>query len=117
MLDSLTDGRSRALLDLEHLPAGANAEPASPSTWLVNGSRARPLTEPEPARLGQARPGPQRLHDGRQSPFVSNGSHAARNPSPTVHRRRAPAPSLRNDDEHAMVNGPPDPPFRLGTKH
>ena len=55
-LEPLTRGRTDRVLDLEHLPAGEIAEPPSPSTWLVNGSRARPFGEPEPLRLGQALP-------------------------------------------------------------
>ena len=39
-LERLTADRSRHQLDLEHLPAGGLAEPASSSTWLVNGGRA-----------------------------------------------------------------------------
>ena len=32
------------------------ADPATASTWLVNGSRARPINEPETSRLGQGTP-------------------------------------------------------------
>ncbi len=68
-IDRLTEGRVRRRLDLDNLPADGLAEPASASTWLVNGSRARPIAAPEPARLGTGpvlpmtglgpRPGPQ----------------------------------------------------------
>src|SRR5262249_42025990 len=51
-LERLTAGRSQRLLDLDHLPIGALAEPATPSTWVVNGSRARPPHGPEPCPLG-----------------------------------------------------------------
>ncbi|APW58971.1 type I polyketide synthase [Paludisphaera borealis] len=53
-LERLTRGRSDARLDLATLPAGDGSPPLSPSTWMVNGSRARPLNAPEPRRLGQA---------------------------------------------------------------
>ena len=42
-----------AALDLRDLPARRRLAAASPSTWLVNGSRARPIGQPEPRRLGQ----------------------------------------------------------------
>ena len=53
-LERLTEGRSTKRLDLEALPAGDGSEPLAPSTWMVNGSRSRPLNAPEPKRLGQA---------------------------------------------------------------
>jgi acyl transferase domain-containing protein/NAD(P)H-dependent flavin oxidoreductase YrpB (nitropropane dioxygenase family) len=58
-LERLTQGRSPRVLDLERLPLGEDAEPPAPSTWLVNGSRARPMNDPEPPRLGQRRDLPQ----------------------------------------------------------
>ncbi len=52
-LDRLTVDRFDRSLDLDALPrVGQNVPP--PSTWLVNGSRARPVDQPEPRRLGQA---------------------------------------------------------------
>ena len=53
-LGPLTRGRAERLLDLETLPEGDGSPPPGPSTWMVNGSRARPLDAPEPRRLGQA---------------------------------------------------------------
>ena len=53
-LERLTTGRSLNLLDLRNLPAGEFGDAMSPSTWLVNGSRARPHNDPEPKRLGMA---------------------------------------------------------------
>ena len=53
-LGPLTRGRAERLLDLETLPEGDGSPPPGPSTWMVNGSRARPLNAPEPRRLGQA---------------------------------------------------------------
>ncbi len=50
-LGRLTAGRGRRL-DLDRLPPAELAEPPTASTWLVNGSRARPFTAPEPTRLG-----------------------------------------------------------------
>ena len=53
-LEQLTRGRAERLLDLESLPLGDGSPALSSSTWMVNGSRARPLDAPEPRRLGQA---------------------------------------------------------------
>ena len=53
-LDRLFEGRSSATLDLESLDAVNLATAPTPSSWLVNGSRARPIDGPEPHRLGQA---------------------------------------------------------------
>ena len=53
-LERLTMGRSLNQLDLRNLPAGEAGEAMTPSTWLVNGSRARPHNDPEPKRLGMA---------------------------------------------------------------
>ncbi len=79
-LEPLTRGRTQQVLDLEHLPAGENAEPPSPSTWLVNGSRARPFSDPEPTRLGQALPGVQLMRRSASGmPVAPNGSHAIGN--------------------------------------
>ncbi|WP_435010544.1 type I polyketide synthase [Tundrisphaera lichenicola] len=52
-LDRLAHGRSERVLDLEYLPIGDGSAPHSATTWLVNGSRARPIDQPEPRRLGQ----------------------------------------------------------------
>ncbi len=51
-LERLTAGRADRRLDLDHLAPGGLAEPPTASTWLVNGSRARPFAAPEPVRLG-----------------------------------------------------------------
>ncbi len=53
-LERLTQGRARRLLDFQQMPAYEDLELPSPSAWLVNGSRSRPLLGPEPSRLGQA---------------------------------------------------------------
>jgi acyl transferase domain-containing protein/NAD(P)-dependent dehydrogenase (short-subunit alcohol dehydrogenase family) len=55
-LDDLTRGRSDTLLDLADLTSGKNSSSPAPSTWMVNGSRSRPLASPEPRRLGQDPP-------------------------------------------------------------
>ncbi len=55
-LIELTRGRSNVLLDLAALSDGKNSTRFAPSTWMVNGSRSRPLASPEPRRLGQDAP-------------------------------------------------------------
>ena len=52
-LARLTARRGARRLDLDRLPTGRGRRPP-PSTWLVNGSRARPIAGPEPRRLGMA---------------------------------------------------------------
>ena len=54
-LQRLTDGRSRRRLDLDHLPENGLPESVSASTWLVNGSRARPLRRPSPGDSARSR--------------------------------------------------------------
>jgi acyl transferase domain-containing protein/NAD(P)-dependent dehydrogenase (short-subunit alcohol dehydrogenase family) len=52
-LDRLTLGRSDIVLDLANLAIGDGSPAPSASTWLVNGSRSRPIGQPETKRLGQ----------------------------------------------------------------
>ena len=89
-LERLTRDRVARRLDLQNLPDREDAEPTSASTWLVNGSRARPINEPEVSRLGQGSilesPAPAALTQ-------SNGPAAS---SPTVAATRPPAPSQRS---------------------
>jgi acyl transferase domain-containing protein/NAD(P)H-dependent flavin oxidoreductase YrpB (nitropropane dioxygenase family) len=75
-LESLTVGRRSQVLDIEHLPPGDLASSPTPSTWIVNGSRARPYTEPEQARLGQALPRQEPVTELPKS-VSQNGSHRA----------------------------------------
>jgi acyl transferase domain-containing protein/NAD(P)-dependent dehydrogenase (short-subunit alcohol dehydrogenase family)/acyl carrier protein len=57
-LEVLTRGRSARVLDLAALPKGDGSSQPSSSTWLVNGSRARPIAASEPRRFGQGAPEP-----------------------------------------------------------
>ncbi len=52
-LERLTRDRVVRILDLQNLPSRDDAEPTTASTWLVSGSRARPINDPEVKRLGQ----------------------------------------------------------------
>ena len=106
-LERLTAGRSQRQLDLDHLPAGGLTEPASPSTWLVNGSRARPIAGPEPKRLGTGHGRPLR-------PCPSPRRLPAPEPSLTrsIWRRQAPGLAFRNRcrPPGAAIAGEPVPP-------
>jgi acyl transferase domain-containing protein len=109
-LESLTRGRSTRILDLKHLPPGETLESTSASTWLVNGSRARPVAEAEPTRLGQALPAGSRPQVMRHSPS-SNGTHAtksASNGTPPSTKTDRVYPAAR-PDEHAVGTGPQIP--------
>lgn len=81
-LDRLTRGRSDSMLDPLNLPKGDGSPPPSPSTWLVNGSRARPLNGPEPKRLGQADIQPNPKAKAPKPVVLSPGSEATM-PQPT----------------------------------
>ena len=92
-LDRLTQGRSDQRLNLADLPVGDGSVPPSATTWLVNGSRSRPIDQPEPRRLGQSaeRLGhdrPARVEPGR------NGQQAAK-----------PTPGLRGDGQDPLPHG------------
>ena len=69
-IERLTEGRARRRLDLDALPTGEWAQPTSGSTWLVNGSRARPIAGPEPKRLGAVAPGPAENPSPRHSSSI-----------------------------------------------
>ena len=91
-LSSLTEGRSAQILDLRNLPPGDFPAPPTTSTWVVNGSRARPIAEPEQPRLGQALPESRRVQvKPAMTPVVEprktaspNGFHGAQNGTPGV---------------------------------
>jgi len=86
-LERLTRGRGCHVLDLHRLPQVEGAENWTPSTWLVNGSRARPVAEPERRRLGMGSALPPRQAEPSRSeaprqasaprPIVSSGSTMA----------------------------------------
>jgi acyl transferase domain-containing protein/NAD(P)H-dependent flavin oxidoreductase YrpB (nitropropane dioxygenase family)/NAD(P)-dependent dehydrogenase (short-subunit alcohol dehydrogenase family)/acyl carrier protein len=52
-LERLYDGRNLRRLDLSNLEHDSAPEKLSPSTWLVNSARVRPLHGPEPKLLGR----------------------------------------------------------------
>lgn len=77
-LERLHDGRSLRRLDLANLERDSAAAKHSPSTWLVNSVRARPLHGPEPKLLGQGRIGdsePAAKSPPRPIPHKTNNYH------------------------------------------
>jgi acyl transferase domain-containing protein/NAD(P)-dependent dehydrogenase (short-subunit alcohol dehydrogenase family) len=56
-LERFYDGRGLRLLETDHLERDSAPPKLSPSTWLINSTRVRPLHGPEPTLLGQARSG------------------------------------------------------------
>jgi acyl transferase domain-containing protein/NAD(P)H-dependent flavin oxidoreductase YrpB (nitropropane dioxygenase family)/NAD(P)-dependent dehydrogenase (short-subunit alcohol dehydrogenase family) len=55
-LDRLYEDRGLRPLDLANLERETGQPKLSPTTWLVNSTRVRPLNGPEPMLLGQVRP-------------------------------------------------------------
>ena len=90
-LGRLTLDRSGGLLDLARLPDGDGSAALSPTTWLVNGSRSRLISQAEPRRLGQGpaflrpdtpsmpepalKPSPTSLHEPSDRNGSTNGHH------------------------------------------
>ncbi len=133
-LERLTAGRAHRRLDLDRLPPGDLTEPPSASTWMVNGSRARPLAAPEPARLGTGPVLPvplsgtnlakaaagsavERSHpgDNGRSSTPKGGSSAAPTAAAMLHR--TPVPAGLNGKlespmmpEHPAAQAPASPP-------
>ncbi len=58
--ERLFRGRVAAAIDLERLSAETGRPKLSPTTWIINSVRNRPLGAPEPRLLGQARPPEER---------------------------------------------------------
>jgi acyl transferase domain-containing protein/NAD(P)H-dependent flavin oxidoreductase YrpB (nitropropane dioxygenase family) len=101
-LERLTRDRVARRLDLAELPAREEAEPTSASTWLVNGTRARPINEPEINRLGQG----SVMKSTAPTPLPEKRDAA---PAHTVAVSRSPATS-----PGPRRGGPPPPAHRNG---
>ncbi len=93
-LEPLTAGRSPRVLDIQHLQAGDNID-LTPSTWIVNGSRARPANAPEPKRLGQALPRPEPNGESRERRHT-NGFSKAKTVTHDLPNFSRPAPQPAN---------------------
>ena len=74
-LERLTADRLPRRIDLAKLPHSEGPEP-SPSSWLVNGTRHRPIHGPEPPRLGQAIPRPETGRNGCSANPIRFESHS-----------------------------------------
>jgi acyl transferase domain-containing protein/NAD(P)H-dependent flavin oxidoreductase YrpB (nitropropane dioxygenase family) len=102
-LGRLTAGRSVSLLDTERFAGADDLEPLSPSTWLVNGNRARPAFGPERPRFG---PGPALDPPAAPIPIVPppgiNGWHEP----PGVNGKHHHAPSLARSPALPAAAGP-----------
>jgi acyl transferase domain-containing protein/NAD(P)H-dependent flavin oxidoreductase YrpB (nitropropane dioxygenase family) len=119
-LECLARGRTLRLLDLQQLPAHEDFDSPSPSAWLVSGSRARPLSGPEPSRLGQAnRLVPAAAEPLSATPHSNNGSTNG-----TSHITKSAASRDKNPDRTAAfadkqprtaaTGYPPSPPKQNG---
>ncbi len=68
-IERLHDGRNLRQLDVSNLERDSAPAKLSPSTWLVNSARVRPLNGPEPKLLGQAYSGnPDRVAEAPPRP-------------------------------------------------
>ena len=114
-LDRLAEGRSDRVLDLDRLPVGDGSPPPSATTWLVNGSRSRPIAQPEARRLGQspALPMPEAPTTPKPAPLAA-GIPAHRNGSTNGHHHpnHIGAPSNGKPMTPTSTNGTyPTPPL------
>jgi acyl transferase domain-containing protein/NAD(P)-dependent dehydrogenase (short-subunit alcohol dehydrogenase family)/acyl carrier protein len=76
-LERLHDGRGLRRLDLDNLERDSAPAKPSPSTWLVNSVRVRPLHGPEPRLLGQARSSDPRPAVPPARPTIDNPKASA----------------------------------------
>ena len=103
-LDRLFDGRSDRRLDLAKLPAGDGSPEPTPTTWLVNGSRSRPIAAPEPKRLGQSA-----AMLGRPAQAAALPTNNGHYPSPSSSRNGhtiGNGPATHNGNGHHPSGGP-----------
>jgi acyl transferase domain-containing protein/NAD(P)H-dependent flavin oxidoreductase YrpB (nitropropane dioxygenase family) len=91
----LTERRGAKHLNLDRL---SDEKPAqhSPSTWLVNGCRARAIDQPEPKRLGQAMSPPSLLRERSSGEPGQNGNGK--------HDRQPIVPSFSGDGAQSRPN-------------
>jgi acyl transferase domain-containing protein/NAD(P)H-dependent flavin oxidoreductase YrpB (nitropropane dioxygenase family)/NAD(P)-dependent dehydrogenase (short-subunit alcohol dehydrogenase family) len=106
-LERLTTGRALYPLELNNLPLGEGGEAITPSTWLLNGSRARPYSDPEPKRLGV---GPSLPRPQAKALPVDFPAVATRTPSLSNHSPGEPSDGSITAFLHSTPerNGKPD---------
>jgi acyl transferase domain-containing protein/NAD(P)H-dependent flavin oxidoreductase YrpB (nitropropane dioxygenase family)/NAD(P)-dependent dehydrogenase (short-subunit alcohol dehydrogenase family) len=102
-LDRLTLGRSKHALDMNNLAMGDGSATLLPTTWMVNGSRARPLGEPEPRRLGQGPALPISTKEPTDSAARNGSTHAQYHNNGSRH-------------EQSIAPPPPSSPARPSTR-
>ena len=74
-IERLTADRGPKRLDPESLTSDRDPAKLPPSAWLVNGSRARPASGPEPNRLGMERALPLPALNSHKDGPSTNGLH------------------------------------------
>ena len=123
-LERLTRDRVARALDLQNLPSREDAEPTTASTWLVNGSRARPINEPEISRLGQGAilesPRRHRRSDraaAASSPAVAAGKSPATSQSSRRARGRRDRTPQRRCCEVSTLPARPKRQWRIAHSH
>ncbi|MFN4258611.1 MAG: SDR family NAD(P)-dependent oxidoreductase [Gemmataceae bacterium] len=124
-LDRLYVHRRLRLLDLANLEQETGQPKLTPSTWLVNSTRVRPLNGPEPQLFGQARPASSSpLHSEIVKPMVSPSKSAPVSPPGMEQPDPAapPAPPRIPQSQAAavpVVQAPPpasSPPLATGSE-
>jgi acyl transferase domain-containing protein/NAD(P)H-dependent flavin oxidoreductase YrpB (nitropropane dioxygenase family)/NAD(P)-dependent dehydrogenase (short-subunit alcohol dehydrogenase family)/acyl carrier protein len=110
-LECLHDGRNLLRLDLANLERDSAPAKLSPSTWLVNSVRVRPVSGPEPKLLGQARSNdPETAAAAPPRPIPDKPKVSpppAMKPTPT--QPPAPAPSTNGASHSNGVHHSPAP--------
>ena len=112
-LERLHEGRNLRRLDLTNLERDSAPPKLSPSTWLVNSTRVRPLNGPEPKLLGQARNSD--LEPVAEAPPRPNPDKPKVSPAPTMKPIPTPPPApVPHTNGAAHSNGVHHPPAQLG---
>ena len=106
-LDRLHAGRDLRRLDLGNLVEATRPAKPSPSAWVINSVRVRPIDAPEPIILGAARPDGSVMVSSRapSTPAAASEANGARTPVPSV-----PGASPRSSASAAspMTSTPPN---------
>ncbi|MGH7168846.1 MAG: SDR family NAD(P)-dependent oxidoreductase, partial [Gemmataceae bacterium] len=112
-LERLYDGRDLRRLDPANLERDSAPPKLSPSTWLVNSTRVRPLHGPEPKLLGQARIGV--AESEAEAPPRPIPEKPKVSPLPTMKSSHTPPPAPAphaNGAAHSNGVHPPPAPTR-----
>jgi len=107
--DRLFRGRDVAPIDLDRLSPETGRPKLTPTTWIINSVRNRPLNAPEPHLLGQARPSDEPASSrAASSPAATQTSAAPVSPAPSKKTQDVKA-NGKPQDTHA----PFQPPGRM----